>query len=91
MTQKMVITNLRVPEHLWMQVKTAASASGLSVNKYISNVVDASITRQMLGKPLVSFEKKSKKRTIWDLVKLARMKNEPEFASEEDKVIYGIT
>ena len=89
MKQRIVVTNLRIPESQWEQVKIASSMIGVSTNEYVKHALDTSITRDIVGTPQ-KIRIKRKRRTIWDLVKLAKIKDVPMGASEEDKIIYGI-
>ena len=84
MTQ-MVVTNLRMEQPDWLQIKAVAGEMGMSVNKYINRLIRKVMTREELG--VVEDVKKS---TIWEeLPKLAKMKNKPMGMSEDDEIIYG--
>lgn len=82
MTQ-MVVTNLRMEQPDWLQIKAMAGETGMSVNKYINNLIRKLSTLEMVGMT------EEKKMTIWDLPKLANKKNKPMGMSKEDEIIYG--
>ncbi len=80
----MVVTNLRLPYSDWLQVKTAAAEEGMSVNEYINDAV------RFVTKANMFLGDKTKDDPIWDLPKLAKMKNKPMgHLSAEDRIIYG--
>ena len=82
MTQ-MVVTNLRMAQPDWLQIKAMAGEMGMSVNKYINYLIRKTTVREELG-----IAKGSKKMNIWDLPKIANKKNKPMGMSEEDEIIY---
>lgn len=81
-----VVTNLRIDEVDWLQVKTLAAELGMSVNQYINAIIKKVSVRTEL-----SLEKKTPKKTysIWNLSELAKIKDRPMELSEEDRIIYG--
>lgn len=81
---KMVVTNLRLPENDWLQIKTIAAELGMSINEYLNYLIqDLSAKRQL--SPNIT-----KRNFVWDLDNLAGIKNKPLGAlSKEDKIIYG--
>ena len=83
MTQ-MVVTNLRMEQPDWLQIKAMAGEVGMSANKYINQLIRKTAIKEEMG-----MIKESKKMTIWDLPKIASKKNKPMGMSEEDEVIYG--
>lgn len=89
MKQKMVVTNLRIPEKNYLIVKSAAAESGISVNEYLNRLLEEGLMKQQLG-----FGKDKRKRNenyFWDLPRMMEEKEyRPMGASEEDKVIYGL-
>lgn len=89
---KTIVTNLRIPEDDWMRVKAAATSSGISVNTYMKQLIDAATIQHMI--PDRRTGKKSKQshyQPLWDAIKkIAQMPNKPMGASEEDKIIYDI-
>lgn len=91
MKQKMVTTNLRVPEVEWVNARVMAAARGLSLNEYMGGLLRQDAMTGMTGikSPKVP---KSVSRAYDALWKLAnqKTKGKPMGASEDDKVIYGI-
>ncbi|MDZ7586730.1 MAG: hypothetical protein U0946_03155 [Patescibacteria group bacterium] len=84
MTQ-MVVTNLRMAEPEWLQIKAMAGELGMSVNKYLNYLIAKVTTREELG-----ISKETKKVSIWEeLPKLAKIKNKPGQLNEDDKIIYA--
>lgn len=96
MKQKIIVTNLRIPEPMWMQIKATAAGFGMSFNEYIQYLVNDSTRKTFFGyKEGKAFPKKRRtlKKSGYDLLlELARMPYErkPMGASEDDKIIYGI-
>lgn len=85
----MVVTNLRLPYADWLQVKTVAAEEGLSINEYINRAITFVTKAQSLVANLFVDTSRGND-PIWDLPKLAKMKNKPMGdLSEEDKIIYG--
>lgn len=84
----MIVTNLRIPEYEYMQAKQVASEQGISMNKYITRLLRRHVVQQQLG--IRDTEKRKKKRSIWDIAKLANLPRKPMGASKEDEIIYGI-
>lgn len=89
MKQKIIVSNIRVPENDWLQVKIAASDLGMSVNQYINYALEKFTTMRELSK-----EPNGEKRkyiSIWDLPKMAkRIKMKPLGLSRGDEEIYGV-
>ncbi len=81
-----VVTNLRVDEIDWLQIKAEAAELGMSVNEYINSIIKKTSVRVELA-----LEKQAPKKlsSIWNLPELAKMKDEPMELSEQDKIIYG--
>lgn len=89
MKQKMIVSNIRIPESDWLQVKAAASDLGISVNRYINYAIEKfTIARELSNEP------RSEKKTqfsIWNLPKISNsIKMKPMGLSKEDEEIYGI-
>ena len=82
----MVVTNLRMEETDWLQVKAMAGELGMSVNKYINYLIAKVTTSQQLGKI-----EDYKNASIWEeLPKIAlKSKGKPMGLSEDDEIIYG--
>lgn len=85
---KKIVTNLRIDENDWFQVKAKAAEAGLSVNEYITRVIKTTSTKIELALDYREF--KEEKYSIWNLPKLAKIQDEPMGISEEDKIIYGL-
>lgn len=84
---KKIVTNLRIDETDWLRIKAMAAEAGLSVNEYINSLIKTISTKIELA--LDQKELKEEK-SIWDLPKLAKIKDKPMGASEDDKIIYGL-
>lgn len=80
-----IVTNLRIDENDWLQLKSEAGEIGMSVNEYVNFLLrDLSIRR--------SLNPKKEDALFWRLGELSR-KFKPEplgELSEDDKIIYGI-
>lgn len=88
---KKIVTNLRIDENLWLQIKSVAAASGMSVNQYLVNLIQSvSVKRELaLDKKDTFKAKDGKKYSIWHLPNLAKLKDKPMGLSDLDKIIYG--
>ena len=88
MKQKMIVTNLRIPEPDWLQVKAIAAEQGVSANEYINDL----IRMAPIQIPSRMRKKRAQKMSIYDaLIKISKMPNNPipgDELSEEDKIIY---
>lgn len=84
---QMVVTNLRMEEPDWLQVKAMAGELGMSVNKFINYLIRKVTTRQQLG--IIDDDYKNAR--IWEeLPKIAlKSKGKPMGLSEDDEIIYG--
>jgi len=82
-----VVTNLRMEEPDWLQVKAMAGELGMSVNKFINYLIRKVTTRQQLG----VIDEDYKNARIWEeLPKIALKSNgKPMGLSEDDEIIYG--
>lgn len=90
MKQKMVVTNLRMPEVDWLQMKSMAAERGMSVNAYVRAVIDDFSNKDMLA---VKGRMDRARAPIWKLPELARGSNKDKGKyelSEDDKIIYGL-
>lgn len=84
MKPKIVVTNLRIPETDWLQVKTMAAELGMSINEYVNFLIRDCSARRQLATTIKETE------SIWNLEKLATMKNKPVGQlSQEDETVYG--
>lgn len=92
MKQKMVITNLRIPEYEWSQVKMAAAEEGVSINAYITDIIRETRQKRMLGYKEPKQQKRTPRYSIWDLPEIMKKiprKPIPGGLSEDDEIIYG--
>ena len=88
---KKIVTNLRIDENDWLQVKTLAAELGMSFNEYTNYSLQNTISKAQFGYPKKSVIKKRK--SIYDLLPTLLKGKHPqkEFElSEDDKIIYGI-
>lgn len=93
MKQKIIVSNIRVPEVNWLQIRTRAAELGLSVNEYLNQVINIVTTRDLLGvKPQKGKNKIDKKRNEFSqkMAAIAKLPNHPMGANEDDKIIYDI-
>ncbi len=87
MDTKKIVTNLRVEEENWTQVKIVAAELGISINEYINSIIEKDISKiylEGINKNKIS---------IYDsLSKLAKKKykRKPLGFSDDDKIIYDI-
>lgn len=91
--QKIVVTNLRIPEEDWLTFKDLVASEKLSANESLKFIIQSFNLQMMLGieEPKIRLGKKRK--TIFQALKeLAKKpyKHKPMGASEEDKIIYDI-
>ena len=80
---KKIVTNLRIDEEDWLQIKAMAGELGLSINEYLNYLVRSlSLKRELL---------EELEAPIWRLGELAkRFKSKPMGElSDDDKIIYG--
>lgn len=89
---KKIVTNLRIDENDWIQVKTLASELGLSVNEYISNLLQNTVSKAQFGFPK---KLKTEKKSFYDLLSSMEKsskdsKTEKLELSDDDKIIYGV-
>lgn len=81
---KKIVTNLRIDENDWLQVKTVAAELGMSVNEYINYLVRDLSTKLELTAP----EEGSALLKLSEISKKFKPKPMGEL-SEIDKIIYG--
>ena len=86
MSKKIVVTNLRIPEDDWLEVKVIASSFGISVNQYIKELIRMETVRTMLGKEGTGMPPKGYS-ALRKFVE-RKIKGRPMGLSEEDKTIY---
>ncbi|AKM78861.1 MAG: hypothetical protein UX85_C0004G0128 [Candidatus Beckwithbacteria bacterium GW2011_GWB1_47_15] len=82
---QVVTTNLRIERADWLQIKTMAAELGMSVNKFINQLIRRVTTKEQLG-VINDYQNAS----IWEeLPKLAKIKNKPGKLSADDEIIYA--
>lgn len=89
--KKIVVTNLRIPEDDWLQIKTLAVEVGISVNECINLLIrDLTVRRQLLTEVKKKISSSRKDAPIWRLGDLAKeFKSSKKYElSEDDKLIY---
>lgn len=93
MSQKIVITNLRIPQEMWLEVKTTAASLGLSANEYIKELIDTTGRNQFFAyhkqMPMHKPKRKSIYGSLWKLLNKP-YNRKPMGASSDDKIIYGV-
>jgi len=91
MSKSIIVTNLRVDKNLWLQIKSMAAASGLSVNQYVINLIQSVSVREELAldEKRAFQTNRKKKYSVWNLPDLANIKDKPMGLSDLDKTIYG--
>lgn len=82
---KKIVTNLRIDENDWMQIKAQAGELGMSVNEYISHI----IRKISVSTELALDKTQEEKYSIWNLADLAKVPGKAMKMSDEDKLIYG--
>lgn len=87
-----VTTNLRMPKEDWLDLKSMAGESGVSLNEFINDLIRFSAKARIMGASVrEQFIKSKKKDPIWDLPNLhKKVKVKPMGLSAEDEVIYDI-
>lgn len=93
MKQKIIVTNLRIPEQNYLAVKAMAAEAGMSLNEYLNELTDISAKNKFFGVKEGGIHKKSKPKTIYEaLWKIANKSytRKPMGANENDKIIYEI-
>lgn len=83
MNKKVIVTNLRVEEEDWNQLKAIAAERGMSANEYINYLM-----KNVVAEPFLSGAMKSK--SVWELPELSKMaRARKKFdLSEDDKLVY---
>lgn len=86
MNDKMVVTNVRMPENEWRQIRIAAAEAGMSVNEYFNYAAKTTASQtQLFGKPQKT---PAKYAAMWDVLK-RKTKHAPMGWSAEDEAIYS--
>lgn len=83
MNQNIVVSNIRVPENEWKQIKIMATELGMSVNQFLREIINQTI----LKKQFIPLNKK-KLAPIWKVYQLAKKKDKDKKLSLEDEIIY---
>ena len=74
---------------MWLQVKSSAAETGVSVNEYLNNIIWEISGRKYLG--ISPGKKRKDEKKFLELYKLMdEIEYKPMKISEEDKIIYGI-
>ncbi len=84
--QKMVVSNIRFPYDEWLQLKSAAIYSGMSVNEYLIYLTRLDSIRSITGKK-IDIEKKGYGAMSSFLKRKVEYK--PSKMSPDDEAIYG--
>lgn len=84
MNKKVIVTNLRVEEEDWNQLRAVAAERGMSANEYINYLM-----RNVVTEPYSPGAKPNQ--SVWELPELSkRARARKKFdLSEDDKLIYG--
>lgn len=86
-----IVTNLRVDENDWLQIKTMAAEMGMSVNEYVNYLIkDLSLKREFFTDKKNAKRKVKKLAPIWKLGEITKkVKSSPlGELSSDDKLIY---
>lgn len=86
-----IVTNLRIDENDWLQVKTVAAELGMSINEYINYLLQNTLSKVQFGYPKKS--KVKKRKSIYDLLPALlkeKHKDKGLGLSDDDKIIYGL-
>lgn len=91
MKQQMVVTNLRMPQSEYTQMKISAASAGVSVNEYIRRIVKYSAMEKMFATK-ISPDKSVITSFYDDMLKLAQsVPNIRHYdVSDDDAIIYGV-
>lgn len=89
MSGKIIVTNLRIKEEVWLQIKAYASELGISANEYLNLLAKREVSKASFKKTTI--KRNARKQNIFDaLLAISKKPNKPMGASQEDKIIYGI-
>lgn len=90
MKTKIIVSNVRFPEDEWLQLKTVASARGMSVNGYIKYLTNIDSVDMITGPKNIK-TKKTGYDALGEFIEFAKKnKGKGMGTSEEDKIIYDI-
>lgn len=82
MNKKIIVTNLRVGENDWNQLKAVAAERGMSANEYINYLM-----KNVVSEPFAPSRKTG--RSVWTLPDLSKRAQRGKYdLSEDDKLIY---
>lgn len=88
--QKIIISNIRVPEEDWLSFKAAAASRGMSINQYMIYLGRQDSIRSITGTSR-AVSRKTGYEAMDEFIMLARKnKGKGMGASEEDKIIYDV-
>lgn len=87
----MIVTNLRIPKSDWLQMRALAGEAQMSVNEYVSTIINAVSKARQLSVSVKNVPLKPLKHDpIWDWSKIAKkLKIRPMGLSSDDEAIYG--
>lgn len=91
MNRKMIVTNLRMEEQNYLMVKSLAVEAGVSVNKYVNDLIADTAGEMQLG--IKSKPRSKSMERFWDIPNICKGKKlrpESKYFSSDDKAIYGI-
>lgn len=91
--QKIVVSNIRFPQDIWLQLKSGAASHDMSVNEYLLYLNQIETVRSITGQSITK-TKPSRAKAYEALRSMAgiasRFKGKSMGASDDDKIIYGI-
>lgn len=89
-----MVSNIRMPEEDWLQVKAAASDLGMSINEYLNQIAFDFVKMKFFGykEPVKRKNNIKKSKSFKELIEFAKTpyKNKPMGWSSDDEAIYGI-
>lgn len=91
---KMIVTNLRIEENNWIQVKTIAVELGMSVNEYVNHLLQNTVSKAQFGYPKKT--KTKNRKSFYDLLSSMGKVSSKDYKtgghelSNDDKIIYGV-
>lgn len=84
-----IVTNVRIDQNRYIQLKLRAAELGMSVNAYLNWLVQRDVSKAQFPQPKKAKKKKDIYGALWELAH-KRHKYKPMSVSEDDKIIYGI-
>lgn len=83
----MVVTNVRIPEYDWRQIRIVAAEAGMSMNEYFNYAAKMTVSQtQLFGKPQKT---PAKYAAMWNVIR-RKTKRAPMGWSAEDEAIYSV-